>query len=108
MARLPESKQRVAPEGIRRACSNRNLRNLRTQNIRLGSCRVMGLIKRTPMSAFEVMAANLRVVREWAVRTGENPGPLHESFPEDFGFDENDAEGNVWPVTPDDSSPPGT
>ena len=85
-----------------------NLRNPSTQNIRRGFCRVMGLIKTTLMLAFEVMAANLRLVREWAKRTGENSDPLHEPFPEDFGFEEIDAEGNVWSVVTDDHSPPGS
>ena len=83
-----------------------NLRNPSTQNIRRGFCRVMGLIKTTLMLAFEVMAANLRLVREWAKRTGENSDPLHEPFPEDHGFEEIDAEGNVRVASPDDLSPP--
>ncbi|MDE2281851.1 MAG: hypothetical protein KGJ92_03655, partial [Actinomycetales bacterium] len=73
-----------------------------------GFCRVMGLIKTTLMLAFEVMAANLRLVREWAKRTGENSDPLHEPFPEDHGFEEIDAEGNVRVASPDDLSPPGS
>ena len=85
-----------------------NLRNPSTQNIRRGFCRVTGLIKTTLMLAFEVMAANLRLVREWTARTGENSDPLHEPFPEDFGFEEIDAEGNVWSVATDDPSPPGS
>ena len=85
-----------------------NLRNPSTQNIRRGFCRVMGLIKTTLMLAVEVMAANLRLVREWAARTGENSDPLHEPFPEDFGFEEIDAEGHVWSVTTDDPRPPGS
>ena len=85
-----------------------NLRNPSTQNIRRGFCRVMGLIKTTLMLAFEVMAANLRLVREWAKRTGENSDPLHEPFPEDHGFEEIDAEGNVRVASPDDLSPPGS
>ena len=85
-----------------------NLRNPSTQNIRRGFCRVMGLIKTTLMLAFEVMAANLRLVREWAKRMGENSDPLHEPFPEDFGFEEIDAEGNVWSVATDDPTPPGS
>ena len=85
-----------------------NLRNPSTQNIRRGFCRVMGLIKTTLMLAFEVMAANLRLVREWAKRTGENSDPLHEPFPEDFGFEEIDVEGNLWSVAADDPSPPGS
>ena len=68
----------------------------------------MGLIKTTLMLAVEVMAANLRLVREWAARTGENSDPLHEPFPEDHGFEEIDAEGNVWSVTTDAPSPPGS
>ena len=55
-----------------------NLRNPSTQNTPRGFCRVMGLINTTLMLAFEVMAANLRLVREWAKRTGENSDPLHE------------------------------
>ena len=57
---------------------NRQQRHPSTQNIRRGFCRVMGLIKTTLMLAVEVMAANLRLVREWAKRTGENSDPLHE------------------------------
>ena len=79
-----------------------------TQNIRRGLCRVMGLIKTTLMLAFEVMAANLRLVREWARATGENSDPLHEPFPEDGGVEEIDAEGNVRVASPDDLSPPGS
>ncbi len=85
-----------------------NLRNPSTQNIRRGFCRVMGLIKTTLMLAVEVMAANLRLVREWAKRTGENSDPLHEPFPEDHGFEEIDAEGHVWSVMTDDPRPPGS
>ena len=87
---------------------NRQQRHPSTQNIRRGFCRVMGLIKTTLMLAVEVMAANLRLVREWAKRTGENSDPLHEPFPEDFGFEEIDAEGNLWSVAADDPSPPGS
>ena len=79
-----------------------------TQNIRRGLCRVMGLIKTTLMLAFEVMAANLRLVREWARATGENSDPLHEPFPEDVGVEEIDAEGNVRVASPDALSPPGS
>ena len=85
-----------------------NLPDPSTQNIRRGLCRVMGLIKTTLMLAFEVMAANLRLVREWARATGENSDPLHEPFPEDVGVEEIDAEGNVRVASPDDLSPPGS
>jgi hypothetical protein len=41
-------------------------------------------------------------------RTGENSDLLYEPFPEDFGFDEIDAEGHAWSVTSDDPRPPGS
>lgn len=83
-----------------------NWRNPSTQNIRRGFCRVMGLIKTTLMLAFEAMAANLRLVRAWARLTGENSDPLHEPFPENFGFEELDAEGNARPCTSGSGSGP--
>ncbi|MGC8511066.1 MAG: hypothetical protein ACP5PB_09380 [Acidimicrobiales bacterium] len=68
----------------------------------------MGLIKTSLMLTVEVMAANLRLVREWAKRTGENSDPLHEPFLEDLGFEEIDSRGNVWPAVPGGPSPPGS
>ena len=89
-------------------CIFGNLRDSSTQNIRRGFCRVAGLIKTTLMLTFEVKATNLRPVREWTARTGEISDPLHEPFPEGFGLEDIDADGNVLSVARNDSSPPGT
>lgn len=43
-----------------------NLRNTSTHNIKRSFCRVSGLVKMSLMLAFEVVAANIRLVRQWA------------------------------------------
>ena len=77
-----------------------NLGNPSTQNIRRSFCRVMGLITTTLMLAFEVMAANLRLVREWAKRTGLTTDPLCVPFPLDHGFEELDENGQICLAEP--------
>ena len=70
-----------------------NLRNQSTQTIKRGFRRVVGLVKTSLMLTFEVMAANIRLVRQWSKRTGMTDDPLCEVLLPDYGFEELDANG---------------
>ncbi len=77
-----------------------NLRNPSTQNIKRGFCRVVGLVKTSLMLTFEVVAANIRIVRQWAKRTGLTTDPLGVPFPLDHGFEELDENGQICLAEP--------
>ncbi len=77
-----------------------NLRNQSTQNIKRGFCRVVGLVKTSLMLTFEVVAANIRIVRQWAKRTGLTTDPLCVPFPLDHGFEELDENGQICLAEP--------
>jgi hypothetical protein len=47
------------------------------------------------MLTFEAVAANLRLVRQWAKRIGLTDEPLCEALPPDHGFEELDANGQM-------------
>jgi hypothetical protein len=82
-----------------------NLRNPSTQNIKRGFCRVTGLVKTSLMLTFEVIAANIRVVRKWSRRTGLMSDPLCAPMPTNYGFEELDENGQIclaMPFTFDD------
>lgn len=67
-----------------------NIRDASNQNISRGFCRVVGLVKTSLMVAFVVMAANLRILRQWAKRVQDFSDPLCVTYPEDQGFEELD------------------
>ncbi len=77
-----------------------NLRNPSSQNIKRGFCRVVGLVKTSLMLTFEVVAANIRIFRQWSKRTGDVSDPLAEEFPPHHGFEELDEFGRPSPVEP--------
>jgi hypothetical protein len=77
-----------------------NLRNQSTQNIKRNFCRVVGLVKTSLMLTFEVVAANIRLVRKWAKRTGLTTDPLTVAFPPDHGFEELDENGQICLAEP--------
>ena len=77
-----------------------NLRSQSTQNIKRGFCRVVGLVKTSLMLAFEAVAANIRLVRKWAKRTGLTTDPLCVPFPLDHGFEELDENGQICLAEP--------
>jgi hypothetical protein len=72
-----------------------NLRNTSTQNIKRSFCRVSGLVKTSLMLAFEVVAANIRLVRQWAKRNKLIDDPLCIPMAKDHGFEELDENGKV-------------
>ena len=47
------------------------------------------------MLTFEAVAANIRLVRQWAKRTGLTDDPLCEVVPLDCGFEERDENGQI-------------
>jgi hypothetical protein len=47
------------------------------------------------MLTFEVIVANIRLVRQWAKRTGLTDDPLCEVVPLDYGFEERDENGQT-------------
>jgi hypothetical protein len=55
-------------------------------NIKRGFCRVVGLVKTSLMLTFQAVAANIRLIRQWSRRTGDETDPLSELMPENFGF----------------------
>jgi len=55
----------------------------------------MGIVKTSLMLTFEVVAANIRIARQWAKRNDLTTDPLCEPAPEDYGFEELDADGNI-------------
>jgi hypothetical protein len=67
-----------------------NMRDASNQNISRGFCRVVGLVKTSLMVTFEVMAANLRILHQWAKRVQDFSDPLCVEFPEHQGFEELD------------------
>jgi len=77
-----------------------NLRNHSTQNIKRGFCRVVGLVKTSLMLTFEAVAANIRIVRQWAKRTGMTSDPLCKPMPENHGFEELDENGQICLAEP--------
>ena len=66
-----------------------NLKNPRTENIRRGWTSVVGLVK-TSLMLVIAQAANLRLLRSWAKRTGDYTDPLTRPDPDDHGFEELD------------------
>lgn len=83
-----------------------NLRNLSTQNIKRGFCRVVGLVKTSLMLTFQAMAVNIRLIRQWSRRTGDVTDPLSELMPENFGFEELDEHGQIALAEPFDFDDP--
>jgi len=77
-----------------------NLRNQSTQNVKRGFCRVVGLVKTSLMLTFEVVAANIRLVRKWAKRTELTTDPLCVPFPTDHGFEGLDKNGQICLAEP--------
>jgi hypothetical protein len=85
-----------------------NYRNQTTQNIKRGFCHLVGFAETSLMLNFVVVAANIRIVRQWAKRIGLTTDPLCEPMPENYGFEELDANGQICLADPflfDD--PPG-
>ena len=72
-----------------------NLRDTSNQNIKRGFCRVSGLVKTSLMLAFEVVAANIRLVRQWAKRNSLIDDPLCIPMAKDHGFEELDENGKI-------------
>lgn len=72
-----------------------NLRNPDTENLRRGYCRVRGLVKNTLMLSVLVVAANIRLTREWAKHVGDFSDPLTVPFEENYGFEELDQFGRI-------------
>jgi hypothetical protein len=72
-----------------------NLRDTSNQNIKRSFCRVTGLVKTSLMLAFEVVAANIRLVRQWAKRNKLIDDPLCIPMAKDHGFEELDENGKV-------------
>jgi len=52
------------------------------------------------MLTFEAVAANIRIVRQWAKRTGLTSDPLSVPVPTDHGFEELDASGQISVAEP--------
>jgi hypothetical protein len=77
-----------------------NLRSQSTQNIKRGFCRVVGLVKTSLMLTFEVVAANIRLVRKWAKRIDLTTESLCVPFPTDHGFEELDENGQICLAEP--------
>ncbi len=77
-----------------------NLRDPSNQNISRGFCRVVGLVKTSLMVTFEVMAANLRILRQWAKRVQNFSDPLCVEYPEDQGFEELDSSAEMQLTLP--------
>lgn len=65
-----------------------NLKNPDTENVRRGWTRLVGLVKTSLMLVIAQAAANLRLLRAWAARTGDRTDPLTALDPEDHGFEE--------------------
>lgn len=78
-----------------------NLKNPRTENVRRGWTSVVGLVKTSLMIVIAQAAANLRLLRSWAQRTGDLTDPLTWPDPDDHGFEELDpAAGGVGSTSP--------
>ena len=89
--------RQIAPEallGVGRLIFG-NLRNTSTQNIKRSFCRVVGLVKTSLTLCFEVVAANIRLVRQWARRSEFTADPLCVPMPQSHGFEELDAHGQI-------------
>lgn len=67
-----------------------NLKNPRTENVRRGWTSVVGIVKTSLMIVIAQAAANLRLLRSWAQRTGDLTDPLTRPDPDDHGFEELD------------------
>jgi hypothetical protein len=67
-----------------------NLKNPHTENVRRGWTNVVGIVKTSLMLVIAQAAANLRLLRVWARRTGDYTDPLTMPDPEDHGFEEID------------------
>jgi hypothetical protein len=52
------------------------------------------------MLTFEVIAANIRIVRLWAKRTGLTSDPLAAPMPVNYGFEELDENGQICLAEP--------
>ena len=61
-----------------------------------------GLIKTSMMLLFEVLAANIRLVRNWAKRVHDLSDPIAREFPVDFGHEELGEIGDI-DLTPGDN-----
>ena len=58
------------------------------------------------MLTFEAVAANIRLVRKWAERVALTSDPLCSPFPEDYGFEELDENGEIRLAEPFDFDDP--
>ncbi len=67
-----------------------NPKNPRTENVRRGWTNVVGTVKTSLLIVIAQAAANLRLLRGWAERTGDLTDPLTWPHPEDHGFEELD------------------
>lgn len=65
-----------------------NLKSPRTENVRRGWTNIVGLVKTSLMVTIAQVAANLRLLRGWAARTGDRTDALTALDPEDHGFEE--------------------
>jgi hypothetical protein len=72
-----------------------NLRNQSTQTIKRGFCRVMGMVKTSLMLSFEVVAAKIRIVRHWFKSNDLTTDPPCQPVPQDYGFEELDANAQI-------------
>ncbi len=52
------------------------MKNRNTENLTRGWTQVMGLVKTTSMLAALVAATNLRLLRAWATRVGDQTDPV--------------------------------
>ena len=78
-----------------------NLKNRNTENLTRGWAQVMGIVKTSIMLAAAAAAANLRLLRAWAAKTGDITDPLAKPDPSEALFEELDpATGAATPTGP--------
>jgi hypothetical protein len=68
-----------------------NLKNPRTENVRRGWIHVVGIVKTSLMIVIAQAAANLRLLRAWADRTGDHTDELTKPDPPSHGHEELEA-----------------
>lgn len=73
---------------------------LQALRVAIGSLSRRQRVKTSLMLTFEVVAANIRLVRKWAKRTGLTIDPLTVPFPPDHGFEELDKNGQICLAEP--------
>lgn len=76
-------------------------RSPKTENVRRSWTFIVGIVKTSLMVACVTAAANLRLLRKWAVRVCDHTDPLTALDPDDPGFDELSPDaggaGILWP-----------